>query len=351
MIWYSDTIAMPQITEIKTSSIHEIPTNEAVRGLVERGSFPVFTGDFRALDTFSGSVVSTTGGPGLRKPAREHHRNAVVTDATGSDIEIHDLATGAQLVVTAKGTNMTRPRIGVTTGELGRPYGYTYGLMDRHETGAQSRYAERLTSSGMAAERLLGGMAVEEYLVGGRVLSPEEFSSHALAEYEAKLAGLKSMKEKPDKRLAVARNYVGGGHSIVLRGMESALRLADLQDAPELHSPEAFSRVPASAETIEVPKDAAEYMEWMQSRLGTNIKRMHQADLVHGVLYHGGNMTTNGEIVDLTTLRGRELMRSDTAFEDAAAKDVADAARNVEQTQTALGLTPDSRLFLDRVRK
>jgi hypothetical protein len=309
-----------------------------------RTTFPVVVGTVNELNFYAGSIPKADAAErlGLRKPAYQHHRSAIVA-LDDKPIEIKD--NNRQLLLSAKGANMSWPHIGLTSNTDNRAYPYTFRLVSVSEIGNQFKNMNELRDSGVVTERVIGCFALEEYIVDGRHLTHEEFAANAVRSYMGTTIKLQIPFAEKVRREALMRDYTRKPHVIILRATESALRLADVQDEPRLLKDEMSERVSASGEPNTDALSLGDYFMWLQKRLAQNLKRMHAAGFVHRALYHGGNVTTNGEIVDLDTLRRPVDYDSHASFIAACRRDIADVAKNIVLLQQATDQQPDTSEF------
>lgn len=324
---------------------HEsFPVEAVMNASLPDGIFPVITGDFGQVNSYVGRIPAQDNALplGLHKPAQQHHRSAVITAGSKNHQPIEVESGQVPLVVTAKGINMSHPVTGITTDSEDRPYATTYGLMGIQEIDNQFIDSNELRGWGVRTERLLGCLVIDEYILHGQPVTHAEFAEHALKAYLSKIANLTLPPRDKNKKEQLMYAYVQQPHVILLRATESALRLADVQDAPRIHQTEMLHQ--ASQDTLQSMK-ITDYFIWLQERLAASIVALHNNGVAHRALYHGGNITTNGEIVDLDTIRRASHYPSREAFDAACLQDAQDVAANIEYTQTAYGLSPDSALF------
>jgi hypothetical protein len=300
--------------------------------------FPVIAGDFQELNGYFGNIPpSNESDVILRKPALQHHRSAQVLLPSSEPTPATIMEDGATKIITAKGINITRPKLGVVTGPEGKHFPFTYGLMGQAEIGRQFERSKILSEAGVKTESLIGLLVLDEYIVNGKVIQPAEFWENALDEYTEKLGLLDTPSKIRTEKEAAVHEYASLPHVVLLRATESALRLADIQDNPDVHLFEMLSGTGLD--------NINDYFELLQTRTAISIKGLRDLGLVHRVLYHGGNITTSGEIVDLDTLRSIEDYASHTEFDAAVAQDIEDISTNIEQLQLALNRKADTRLF------
>lgn len=326
----------------------EMPLDERLTGLNISNSFPLIVGDFEELDKFYGNIYPLEVNNydsrqiGLRKPALQHHRSAQVLSLSPDGSEPGPVTighSGQRKLVTAKGINMTRPVLGVTTDLGGRPFpfAFAYGLVGKPEVGDQVEHSQILREAGITTDEFLGSLVLDAYFINGQAMQPEEFWDSALGEYEGKLKRLRISEESKTQRLNAIREYASYPHVILLRATEAVIRLADVQDAPDIHLSEMLSSLNAN--------NVTGYLSLLQEQAASNIKRLHELGFVHRVLYHGGNVTTAGEIIDLDSLCTAEDYPNIDEFNRAASQDIDDLANNIERLQVALRKPADAELF------
>lgn len=310
----------------------------------EKTDFPVVIGTFNELNQFHGDIPKddTEIRVGLRKPARQHHRSAIVT-VDEEPVTIADQS--RQLLVTAKGANMSWPHVGLTYDSDRGVYPYTYGLVSVAELGRQFDRVAAFREAGITTEQVVGCFAIQEYIVDGKRMTHEEFGVDALNKHRRVVAQARIPLSEKMERERVIQSYVEHPHVIILRGTEAVLRLGDAQDEPDVHKTEMLERVGASSEPGTENFTLPDYFDWLQNRLGQNISGMQERGYVHRALYHGGNITTNGEIVDLDTVRHRSDYASEGEFEAACQQDIKDAATNIKLLQKAFGYAANVSAF------
>lgn len=311
----------------------------------EQSEFPVIVGNFGKLDSFYGDIPKSDESQriGLRKPAQQHQRSAIVTlDNEPVVITVE----GRELLVSAKGTSMSWPRVSPTSNSDQRGYPYTYGLVSADELSNRFEHMATLREVGVPTEHPVGCFQIQEYLFDGQRITREEFAVRAIERHIRIVAAAQLPHREKVKREEAMREYVAKPHVIILRGTEAALRLRDVQDNPQAHTPEMLERVNASGEWNTDEMTLPDYFAWLQDRVGQNLRSMQDAGLVRAGLNNGNKITTNGEIVDLDAIRRREDCGSDVAFDAACRLDISDAADSIKLLQKATGLKPDVSRFM-----